>query len=74
MTKLSTLTLEQVIALQAEAEDAGDTDTRVDCAVVYDAYVTSDYSDLSEMIDAERGAVRDAAERIVRVIRNAEAQ
>lgn len=74
MTTIETLTLEQVHTLQAEAEIAGDEATATDCRAVSDAYGDSDCSELSEAIDHERGEMRAAAERIVSVIRNAEAQ
>lgn len=73
-TTIETLTLEQVHALESEAAQAGDTATVADCRTVSDAYTESTESELSAMIDAERGEVREAARRIVAAIRDAEAQ
>ena len=74
MTTIETLTLSQIHALGAEATQAGDAATSDDCELVGQRYIDSDCSDLAEFIDHERGEVRDAARRIVEVIRNAEAR
>jgi hypothetical protein len=73
MTTLESLTLEQVQALGANAATAGDADTVRDCATVEAAYLRSDQSELSAMVDHERGEVREAARRIVAVISDGEA-
>ena len=74
MTTIETLTLSQVQRLSTEATAAGDYDTSNDCELVAQAYIDSDESELSAMIDAERGEIRDAARRIVAVIQEAEAR
>ena len=71
-TTLETLTIEQVHALSANADRAGDTATVADCSLVYQAYLDSDCSELSAAIDETRGAVREAARRIVDTIAYAE--
>lgn len=72
MTTIETLTISQIHALEAVAGAAGDDATARDCATVYTAYIESTLSTLLEVI--EQGAVREAALRIVAVIRDAEAQ
>jgi hypothetical protein len=74
MTTLETLTLDQVNALSTNAAQAGDLEMVADCTLVSDAYIASDESELSAAIDAERGEVRSAAQRIVDCIRDTEAQ
>lgn len=69
MLTIETLTLGQVQSLGIEAAQVGDLDTVADCLLVERAYLASDESELSAMIDAERGEVRDAACRIVEILR-----
>ena len=71
MTTIDNLGLDQVCALKAEAEAAGDEATVRDCRTLIDAYDDSDDSCLPDLIDGARGEIRAAAERIVRVIRDA---
>jgi hypothetical protein len=73
-TTLHSLTLEQVNALESEASVAGDYEIRDDCAALVSAYLRSEHSELSDLIDDDRGAIRDAARRVVRAINEAEAQ
>lgn len=74
MTTLETLTMLDVLALSTEAAQAGDSATVADCSLLEEAYIASDESALPAMIDAERGEIREAALRIVRIINDAAAQ
>lgn len=67
-TTITNITLDRVLALAAEAATAGDDATVADCAVVEQAY-TRHTGDLEWTADE-----RAALERLVTVIRNAEAQ
>ena len=73
MTTIQTLTFAQISYLAREAASAGDRLTVADCYALTEAYLGSDASDFSEMIDAERGEIRDAARRVAAVISDAEA-
>lgn len=73
MTTIETLTVEQITSLSTNAAQAGDAATVADCELLYNAYLDSDHAELSALIDAERGEVRDAARRIVAVISDGEA-
>lgn len=74
MTTIETLTLSQVQTLSTEAAQVGDLEMVRDCETVEAAYLASDESELSAMIDVERGEVRAAASRIVDAISDAEAR
>lgn len=68
MTTIQTLSLDQVQTLSSAAAKADDSELCEDCALVEQAYLDSSESDLSAMIDEERGEVRSAATRIVAAI------
>ncbi len=76
MTTLENIKLDQIQALSTEAAQAGDTDTVRDCEVVAASYDemfvnTADCGILGSVIPYESW---EAAQRIVAIIRNAEAQ
>lgn len=72
MTTIETLTLDQVTTLNREAATAGDTATALDCAALERRCNELDLDPESAVSFDERLA--PIAERIVSVIRNAEAQ
>jgi hypothetical protein len=74
MTTLETLTFDQIAALEAEALKAGDKATYLDCHCVCNAYALQTREDLADMLKDATASVRAAAQRIVSVINNAEAQ
>ena len=75
MTNLDNLTLSQINALSTEAAQAGDLEMVADCAVVVDAYMSSDESELSTAVrDCENADILYAATRIVSAIQDAEGQ
>ena len=75
MTNLDNLTLSQINAMSAEAAQAGDLEMVADCAVVVDAYLASDESELSTAVrDCEDADILHATNRIVSAIQDAEGQ
>ena len=74
MTTLENLNFGQVSSLGYEAIAAGDESMRRDCELLVEAYLGSDASELSELIDCLRGEEREAARRIVLAIQDDEAR
>lgn len=74
MTTLENVQMLQVLALQTEAAQVGDSQIVADCDLLEQAYIDSDCSSLPEMIDHERGEIREAAKRVVSAINDAEAK
>lgn len=74
VTTIETIELEQVLKLRRKASRAGDDRTVNDCNTLYETWLFSAGADLATVIDRNRSKVGDAAERIVRVLQDAEAE